>query len=73
METNIIAKIKYFPNSGTTNDVGGMISTTNKKNTWRLIKIDMDNVTWNKYKIYMLFKQINIKKKRDTQMLLKLF
>lgn len=48
METNIIANIKYFPKSGTTNDVGGMISTTSKKNTWRLIRIDMDNVTCNK-------------------------
>lgn len=46
METSIIANIKYFPKSGTTNDVGGMISTTSKKNTWRLIKIDIDNVTW---------------------------
>lgn len=48
METSIIANIKYFPKSGTTNDVGGMISTTSKKNTWRLIKIDIDNVTWKK-------------------------
>lgn len=45
METNIIANIKYFPNKGTTSDVGGIISTTSKKNTWRLIKIDIDNVT----------------------------
>lgn len=27
--------------------VGGMISTTSKKNTWRLIKIEIDNVTFN--------------------------
>lgn len=26
--------------------VGGMISTTSKKNTWRLIRIDIDNVTY---------------------------
>jgi len=45
METSIIANIKYFPSNGTTNDVGGIISTTSKKKTWRLIKIDIDNVT----------------------------
>lgn len=33
METNIIANIKYFPNNGTTRDVGGIISTTSRKNT----------------------------------------
>lgn len=33
METRIMAKIKYFPNRGTTSDVGGIISTTSKKNT----------------------------------------
>ncbi len=33
IDTNIMAKIKYFPNSGTTRDVGGMISTTSRKNT----------------------------------------
>jgi len=45
METKIMAKIKYLPSSGTTRLVGGMISTTSKKNTCKLIKIDMDNVT----------------------------
>lgn len=45
IDTNIIANIKYLPSKGTTNDVGGIISTTNKKNTWRLINIEIDNVT----------------------------
>lgn len=45
METNIIANIRYFPSKGTTKDVGGIISTTSKKNTWRLIRMDIDNVT----------------------------
>lgn len=49
METRIMAKIKYFPSSGTTNDVGGIISTTSKKNTWRLIKIDIESVTCSLY------------------------
>lgn len=40
--------MRYFPNNGTTNEVGGIISTTSKKNTWRLIRIDIDNVTYNK-------------------------
>lgn len=48
IETNIIANIKYFPNRGTTKDVGGIISTTKRKNTWRLIRIEIDKVTWNK-------------------------
>lgn len=47
IETNIMANIKYFPNNGTTNEVGGIISTTRRKNTWRLISMDIDSVTWN--------------------------
>ena len=45
MDTNIIANIKYLPSRGTTNDVGGIISTTSKKNTWRLIRIEIESVT----------------------------
>lgn len=45
IETKIMAKIKYLPNNGTTRDVGGIISTTSKKNTWRLMRIEIDNVT----------------------------
>lgn len=33
IDTSIIANIRYFPSKGTTNDVGGMISTTSRKNT----------------------------------------
>ena len=32
-ETNIMANIRYLPSRGTTRDVGGMISTTSRKNT----------------------------------------
>ena len=46
IETKIIANIRYFPNSGTTSDVGGMISTTSKKNTYKLVRIEIDSVTW---------------------------
>lgn len=45
IETRIMAKMRYLPSSGTTRLVGGMISTTSKKNTCRLIRIEMDNVT----------------------------
>ncbi len=45
MDTNIIANMRYFPSNGMTKDVGGIISTTSKKNTWRLMRIDIDNVT----------------------------
>lgn len=46
METKIMAKIKYFPRSGTTRLVGGMISTTRRKNTWRLMRIEIAKVTY---------------------------
>jgi len=45
IETKIMAKIKYFPKSGTTRLVGGMISTTKRKNTWRLMRIEIAKVT----------------------------
>lgn len=41
----------------TTYLVGGMISTTSKKNTWRLIKIEIDNVTWEEMKIRAAWRQ----------------
>lgn len=47
MDTRIMANIRYFPSNGTTSDVGGIISTTRRKNTWRLIRMDIDNVTCN--------------------------
>ena len=31
--TSIIVKSRYFPNNGTVKDVGGIISTSSKKNT----------------------------------------
>jgi len=45
METRIMAKMRYLPSSGTTSDVGGMISTTSRKKTCRLMRIDIDRVT----------------------------
>ena len=38
-----MAKIRYFPKSGTTSDVGGMISTTKRKNTYKLVKMEMES------------------------------
>ena len=40
-----MANMRYFPRSGTTSDVGGMISTTSRKNTYKLVRIEMDSVT----------------------------
>lgn len=51
-----MANIRYFPRSGTTNDVGGIISTTRRKNTWRLIRIEIDNVTCVKVMIMHCYK-----------------
>lgn len=45
IDTKTMANIRYLPSNGITNDVGGIISTTSKKNTWRLINIDIDKVT----------------------------
>lgn len=45
IDTSIMANIRYLPRSGTTSDVGGIISTTSRKNTWRLIRMDIDRVT----------------------------
>ena len=44
-ETNIMANIRYLPSRGTTREVGGMISTTSRKNTYRLVRMDIDRVT----------------------------
>ena len=40
-----MANMRYFPRRGTTREVGGMISTTSRKNTYKLVRIEMDNVT----------------------------
>ena len=45
IETSIMANMRYFPRRGTTREVGGMISTTSRKNTYKLVRIEMDNVT----------------------------
>ena len=45
IDTSIMANMRYFPKSGTTSDVGGMISTTSRKKTYKLVRIEMDSVT----------------------------
>ena len=47
METRIMAKMRYFPSSGTTSDVGGMISASSKKNTVSDSRMEMERLTWN--------------------------
>lgn len=44
--TNIIVNRRYFPNKGTTNDVGGIISASSKKNTVSESKIEMLRATF---------------------------
>ena len=44
-ETSIMANIRYLPSRGTTRDVGGMISTTSRKNTYKLVRMDIESVT----------------------------
>lgn len=56
--SSIIVNKTNFPSSGTTNDVGGIISANSKKNTVNDSKIDMLNDTWNEYLkgyIFILF------------------
>ncbi len=43
--TRVMVKSKYLPNNGTANEVGGMISASNKKNTVNDTKIELHNVT----------------------------
>ena len=43
--TRIMVKRRYFPNSGTAMDVGGMISASSKKNTVSERRIEMDKET----------------------------
>lgn len=43
--SSIIVNKTNFPSSGTTNDVGGIISANSKKNTVNDSKIDMLNDT----------------------------
>lgn len=45
-ETNIIVNNKYFPKSGTANEVGGIISASSRKNTVSDTRIEMQRVTW---------------------------
>ena len=43
--SRIIVKRTNFPKSGTTNDVGGMISANKRKNTVRDSKIEIERLT----------------------------
>ena len=52
--TKIIVKRRYFPNSGTAKDVGGMISASSKKKTVSDSKIEMQRVTWKTKSITIL-------------------
>ena len=45
-ETSIMANIRYLPSRGTTREVGGIISTTSRKNTYKLVRMDIERVTW---------------------------
>lgn len=53
--SSIIVNSTNFPNNGTTNEVGGIISANSKKNTVSESKIDMLNETWNERKETFLF------------------
>jgi hypothetical protein len=55
IETSIMANMRYLPSRGTTRLVGGMISTTSRKNTWRLMRIEIESVTWRKVVSSLIF------------------
>lgn len=44
--TRIMVNNRYFPNSGTTSDVDGIISAKSKKNTVRDTRMDTERATW---------------------------
>lgn len=46
--SRIMVKSTNFPNSGTTSDVGGIISANSKKNTVNDRRMDMLSETWKK-------------------------
>lgn len=48
-ETNIIVNSKYFPSNGTANDVGGIISANRRKNTVKDTRIEIHNVTCQRF------------------------
>jgi len=41
-----MVKSTNFPSSGTTNEVGGMISASSRKNTVSDSRMEMDRLTW---------------------------
>ena len=45
--SKIMVKSTNFPSSGTTSDVGGMISASSKKNTVSDSRMEMERLTWN--------------------------
>ena len=49
-DTSIIVNRRYFPSRGMANEVGGIISASNKKNTVSDTRIEIHSVTWNKKK-----------------------
>lgn len=51
-DTRIMVKSRYFPNNGTAKEVGGIISANNKKNTVKDTRIEIHNVTCQRY-VYM--------------------
>ena len=46
--SRIIVNKTNFPSSGTTSEVGGIISANKRKNTVSDSKIEMDKLTWKK-------------------------
>ena len=44
IELHAIVVIKYWPNIGTSNEVGGIKSMSTKKNTVSVTKMEMENV-----------------------------
>ena len=53
--SRIIVNKTNFPKSGTTNDVGGMISANKRKNTVRDSRIDIERLTYKENKVQYFF------------------
>ena len=49
--SRIMVKRTNFPRSGTTNEVGGMISANKRKKTVNESKIEMERLTWKKNEV----------------------
>lgn len=68
-DTNIIVNSRYFPSNGTANDVGGIISANSRKNTVKDTRMEIHNVTCQRYVCSKSIQQTGVHRKTSHQLL----